>query len=374
MFILQAYATKDEEKREPDATPLGMRIRRLNEFLSARILDSAEFEHAMKQADRLYENKELANFISTLTPGAQNAIHAASFAWGYENAARYIKNTMKLDEVKNAADPMEKSNVVVQSMQNQAQSDGQHERITETSKFAWGYYNEDMKETQAVATKSEAISEKEPVPEHEKQQQQVQLPVTSADAVSLGILQGSDHPALIYCALAAQQAEEQQELRIVAQKKEEMARLVAVRQESQKASKEKDAELLAREKQERESRLQEEGKAEAGRLSHDAMQIALERQKELDGEYRKAEEALHAAAEKLGSLARGENAPRIIAGMLPAELSRFILAHERRFAKRAALKRQLLKWLSSSQKSRKSMASLPLDRLKKLVGLSSLFR
>ena len=376
MFIFQAYAAKEEEKGETDNTPLGIRVRRLNEFLSAKLLDSEDFANAMKQADRLYQNKDLANFISSLTPGAQNAIHAASFAWGYENAAKYVTNAMRLDEVKNAADPMEKSNVVVQSMQNQAQADGQHEKITETSKFAWSYYNEDMKQSQAQATVSEAISEKESMPEREKQQQQLQLPVTPADAVSLGIAQNSDHPALIYCALAAQQAEEQQELRIVAQKKEEMARLVTLKQTGQKISEEKHAEQQRlEEKQAQDAKLLDGQKIEAAKFSQEAVQIALERKKELEEEYLKVEQQLRAAVDRLDALSRDdrEKAEKI-AAMLPSELSRHLLLRKERFAKRAALKKQLLKWIAVSKKSRKALLSMPLDRLRKLVDLSSLFR
>ena len=360
MFEFQAYASKDE-KDSSGNTPLGIRVRHLNEFLSAKLLDSESFDIAMKQADKLYQNKDISNFISSLTPGAQNAIHAASFAWGYENAAKYVMNAMKLDEVKNAADPAEKSNIVVQNIQSQAQSDGQHEKITETSKFAWSYYNEDMKQSQAQAGVSEAQSEKESNPEKVKQQQEMQLPLTSADAVSLGLVRNSEHPGLIYCALAAQQAEEQTEMRIVAQKKEEMARLVEVKQAEQKA---------ADENQAHEAKL-----VDANRVSQDALQLALGRKKELEDDYLKAEQQLRAAVDKLDALSKGDK-ERLekIAAMLPSQLSRQLLSDREKYAKKAALRKQLMKWIAFSQKSRNSLLSMPLDRLKKLVGLSSLFR
>ena len=364
MFLFQAYISKDTEGK-PDNTPLGIKIKHINAFLSEKILDPQEFDIAMKQADKLYENKELANFISSLTPGAQNAIHAASFAWGYENAAKYIKNAMKLDEVKNASDPLERSGVIIQNIQNQAQADGQHEKITQVSNFAWSYYNEDLKETQAQAMKSEAISEKESTPQKDpvQQQTQIQLPLTSSEAVTQSIAQDTEHPALIYCALAAQQAEEQSEIQILAKKREELGRLITLRPVNQKEEETaRTMPITSIEEREKE-------------LVQNAIIIALERKKELDTDYLKSEQQIQAAVDKLDTLSTDDkkNAEKI-AAMLPSELANHILLHKTKYAKRAALKKQLLRWVAFSQKSRKSINALSLDRLKKLVKLFSLFK
>lgn len=108
MFIFQMQYESDSTS---SPSHFGVRNRKKNfsedaEALSV-IVDSVAAEMLSPQA--VSKDKDVSDFVSTLTPGAQNAIRAASFAWGYENASKYVKNAMKLDEVKNADNADRKS-------------------------------------------------------------------------------------------------------------------------------------------------------------------------------------------------------------------------------------------------------------------------
>lgn len=111
----------------------------------------------MKEAEKLFEKKGYSNFLQTLTPGARNAIYAASFAWGFENASRALSGAMEQKEVQDAQSKGEKSTTVVKSMCENAQDGGQVQQ--QAVNFVWSYYNEDLKHAQATAAKSEIMVE-----------------------------------------------------------------------------------------------------------------------------------------------------------------------------------------------------------------------
>ena len=121
--------------------------------------DPKEFASQISEIAKQFRDHGLSDFISTLTPGAQNAIYAASFAWGYENAARYVRSAMKLTEVKDAGDSEERSRALVENMVKQASSHS--EKDSEISRAVWSFYNDDMKETQVQSARSETITNKE---------------------------------------------------------------------------------------------------------------------------------------------------------------------------------------------------------------------
>lgn len=111
----------------------------------------------MKEAEKLFEKKGYSNFLQTLTPGAQNAIYAASFAWGFENASRALSGAMEQKQVQDAESKSEKSTAVVKSMCENAQEGGQVQQ--QAVNFVWSYYNEDLKHAQATAATSEILVE-----------------------------------------------------------------------------------------------------------------------------------------------------------------------------------------------------------------------
>ncbi|VVB57841.1 Uncharacterised protein [Candidatus Anstonella stagnisolia] len=137
MFIFQLYAQKPQEQEN---------------FQPAQFLQSD-----MKETERLFEKKGYSNFLQTLTPGARNAIYAASFAWGFENASRALSGAMEQKEVQDAQSKTEKSTAVVKGMCENAQDGGQVQQ--QAVNFVWSYYNEDLKHAQATAAKSEIMVE-----------------------------------------------------------------------------------------------------------------------------------------------------------------------------------------------------------------------
>ena len=358
MLVFQVYGQKrDEDGDAISQSHMGVKVRhrKISDEASLSVL-SDEISSSMSASERIMKDKEIADFASTLTPGAQNAIRAASFAWGYENAARYVKNAMKLEEVKNAAGPAERSNAVVESIQSQA---GKNEKASETSKFVWGYYNEDMKEAQAQSSKSEAITQKS----HAERREEIQVqPVTSAEAVAMGVAANSHVPSLLYCAGAYRAAEQMREEQALEAKRLQLARLVTPYEERQKAEEE------ARQKAEKEKA----GQA-GSELVEKANELALQRRGELSREYEKEEKQLREAIRALDSFSEDEKDKiKKIAAMLTQELSRFLLAHEKKLARRRALRAQLLRWVAFCRGSRKSLLGMPASRLLKLVSLSSI--
>jgi hypothetical protein len=348
MLLLQAYAEKNEEST-PEDRRMGVKVRKGEDFLSiAMAMPDEQFTSALESLEREFRKNGVSKFMSTLTPGAQNAIYAASFAWGYENAAKYVQNAMKLDEVKNAANEAERSKAVVESVQQQS---GAETKTRTATNFVWGYYNEDMKQAQAEAGKSEAFTEKEKEREELQQQAGIIMPLNAAEAVSAGILNGSATPQVLYCSAAGEASLDAQE----EQKREHLSRLEQGHGKPRLMALTPD-----------EMRI---------KASQEAMKEAEKRMAALIHEHNEAEKQLEAALAKAGTFTYDstDNVKKV-ASMLPAELGRALLAGRGKFAKRRALKRQLEGWLAFSQSSRGAISRLPLGKLIKLASLSSLFR
>jgi hypothetical protein len=356
MLIFQAFAQPEKSDSDTGNTEFGIRMRRLKYFVDAKLgvdsfLSSDRQSGALGDADRIFEKKDISDFASTLTPGAKNAIRAASFAWGYENAARYVDNAMKLEDVKRAADPLERSEIVIQSIQKQAE--GEHEQNTAISNFVWSFYNEDLKTSQAQSVTSESISSHDKAEDKQKEQiqQQVAIPLSSAEAATSGILADSTHPALLYCAGAYAEATAQAEQLETVEKKAELAKLISPSPETMAAIRSKKFDL-----------------------NEDAIKIAEGRRDEVVNEYTKVEADLKTAIAVLDSFDtdKKENLQKV-ANMLPHELSAHLLLHEKDFVKRRTLSMQLSKWLAFSRGSRKSLSSVSLSKLVGLAAISSLF-
>ena len=362
MFLFQMEYNSDSN---PENSRFGMRNRKRSfseeaaQSLSV-IVDGVAAE--MLSPSKVTRDKAVEDFASTLTPGAQNAIHAASFAWGYENAMKYVKNAMKLDEVKNADNDVEKSKAVIESMTVQA---GQNEQSETVSKFVWGYYNEDLKDTQAQAGKTETITGKNRDAEKEKEQEQqrIQMPLSAPEAVASSICLGTLSPSLLYCADAQQGVAVMQEERAAEQKREELSRLVSPQGAAQKVRASGAAAAGA-------------GAASASvEMLDDSAKLALARQDEQAREFMQVEKQLNTAIKTLDKFSEDEaDKAKKIAAMLPGELSRYILLHEKALSKKRALRAQLSKWMAFSRSGGKALAGMPSSKLIKLAALSSFLR
>lgn len=139
MFVFQmAFAQKQQQEQE---------IFQPQQFLQSE----------MKEAEKLFEKKGYSNFLQTLTPGARNAIYAASFAWGFENASKALSSAMEQQEAKAESDKVSKSTSVVKSMCDSASENSLAQ--PQAVSFVWSFYNEDLKRSQATAAKSEIMVE-----------------------------------------------------------------------------------------------------------------------------------------------------------------------------------------------------------------------
>jgi len=326
----------DEE--DGDSSRLGMKVRVKKNFGEEFLLSSSE------TLAKMLSDRELSDFLPTLTPGAQNAIYAASFAWGYENAAKCVKGVMKSEEVKNALEGEDKSRAVMESMKSQAHS-SQSETQREVSSFVWSYYNEGLKESQAHGSKSEHMTSKAAT-----EQQAIATPLSAREAASLSVSFEAHAPALLYCAAAQQAAEEEKERHIIEAKRSELVRIITNRQE----------------------------KAAAGakvKVEEEAEKIALERREGLVREYEKIERDLKEAVKALDAFS-GTNFERFkrVCDMLPEELALALLAKEKGFERRGALRAQLVKWIAFARKGKRQISSISAGRLLKLAALSSLLR
>jgi len=346
MLVFQVQ--KSEE--EPEERRFCMKVRKGEDFLAAAMaMPDEQFAGALESLEREFRKQGVSKFMSTLTPGAQNAINAGSFVWGYENAAKYVQNAMKLGEVKNAAGEAERSKAVIESVQQQA-SGGETKTKTATT-FAWGYYNEDMKQSQAQSGATETATEKEKTAEEARQQSGILMPINAAEAVSMGIAHGSSTPEMLYCSAAGEavkgeherQEEERRRANLEALETGGGApRIIALTPEASR--------MLAEKEVQRE---------------------AEKRVQALIREHAEAERTLQSAIAALGAMPRYD--AKRLAAMLPPALGRALAAGSRKGGKRAA-KRQLEAWLAFSRGSRKSLGSLRLGKLLKLASLSSLFR
>ncbi|MFA6907330.1 MAG: hypothetical protein WC263_00715 [Candidatus Micrarchaeia archaeon] len=357
MLIFQTYAEKKESGSEHEENRrFGMRVGKGADFLaSAMAMPDEQFAGALTSIEKTFRAKGVSEFMGTLTPGAQNAIYASSFVWGYENAAKYVQNAMKLDEVKNAANEAERSKIVVESVQQQASGETKNKQA---STFAWGYYNEDMKQSQAQAGVTETVTEKEKTREEMQQQSGIVMPLSASEAVSMGILHNSASPEMLYCAASGEAVQGAHEKREEDARRERLERLEGIRPGEPRI-------IVLR---------PEEGRLKA-RSPQEIMREAEKRQADLVSEHAETERRLEAALGRLDDFKKDEAANvKKIAAMLPADLARAILAGSGKYAKRKALRKRLEGWLAFSKSGRGAIAALPLGRLLKLASLSSLLR
>ena len=336
--------------------------------------DPKEFGVAILSIEKSFREHGLSDFISTLTPGAQNAIYAASFAWGYENASRCLRGAMKTEEVKGAQDAPERSRAVIESMQQQA-SPLSSEKNSEVSKSVWSFYNEDMKETQVQAAKSETITERQ------KSAREEQAPQSAAEAVSIGVAEQSMNPLVLYCAESQHVAEQQRQAQAETEKREEMAKLVsspAIAQKdvavTQVAAQKADEERKALEEKIKADSVQAEI-AKSG-LKEEAVLASMQRREEVLREIGAAELSMKKAIRLLDSMKSDDEAKlkKIIESSLAPTLSDAFLHGKKALFKRVAARKQLQQWLAYCGNAKASMSAMPLGRIIKLLSLSRLFR
>ena len=351
MFIFQAYAEKRDGDSEEDKR-FGMKIKKTGEFLSAALaMPDEQFAGALVSIEKTFKAKGISDFMNTLTPGAQNAIYASSFVWGYENAAKYVQNAMKLDEVKNAANEAERSKVVIENVQQQASGET---KVKAATTFAWGYYNDDMKQSQAQSGSSETLTEKEKTKEETQQQSGIVMPLNAAEAVSMGIAHSSVAPEMLYCSASGEAVQGMHEAKEEEEKRERLERMEGIRPGQPR--------IIAL--------TPERMKAE-----NEVMREAEKRQAELVSEHAEAERKLEAALDRLDTFKRDEPAnAKKIAAMLPSELARAILSGSGKYAKRKALRKKLENWLAFSRSGKSAISTMSLGRLLKVVSLSSLLK
>ncbi|MCX6771893.1 MAG: hypothetical protein NTX79_07610 [Candidatus Micrarchaeota archaeon] len=357
MFIFQAQAEKKESGSDAEESRrFGMKAVKAADFMAAAMaMPDEQFAGALVSIDKAFKARGISDFMGTLTPGAQNAIYASSFVWGYENAAKYVQNAMKLDEVKNAASEAERSKVVVESVQQQASGETKNKQA---SAFAWGYYNDDMKQTQAQSGVSETVTEKEKTKEEAQQQSGIVMPLSASEAVSMGIAHNTAAPELLYCSAAGDAVLGMHEKKEEDAKRERLERLEGIRPGEPR--------IIV---------LHPEEERQKAQSSNEIMREAEKRQADLVSEHAEAERRLEAALDKLDTFKKdGAANAKKIAAILPSELARAILSGSGKYAKRRALRKKLESWLAFSRSGKGAIASLPLGRLLKLASLSSLLK
>jgi hypothetical protein len=363
MLVFQA-----QKQRKEDEELSAMQRQFLESYLASEMpltSDPHELAAAISSIEKSFREHGLSDFISTLTPGAQNAIYAASFAWGYENAAKYVKSAMKLSEVQHANDIEEKSKAVVESLQKQASAHSDSE--SSVSRAVWSFYNEDMKETQVQTARSETITEKE------RAKQEMLMPHSAPEAIANGMMQQSLSPIMLYCAGTQQSAELRQ---AEAHKKEEMARLVSPEGAASplRIEARQEEERKALEEKLRTDSVQEE-LARNG-VASEAMLLAMQRRQELLREINEAEKGIRKALRLLEKMQEDDQAglKKLLESALPPVLSFELLHRKKALLRKLAVKRQLEKWFSFCSTAKGRLSSMPLGRLIKLVSLSRLFR
>ena len=389
MFVCQLFA--DKKKREEDEEHsdgerrFGMKIRSLAKFLEAHLegrempLEAAEVASAVRQAEKYFEKNNLDEFMSTLTPGAQDIIKAGSFLWGYENAAKYLKNAMKMADEKNIGSIEDRSREVLQSVQEQAL--GENEHVRESEKIIWTYYNESLKDFQSQSSKTEIMVDKSLI---EKELQNV--PLTAKEAVAASIEEKSAYPALLYCTSMKEieaELEQQQSNAIGERKKEEVARLVGP-QETPVAEKPQSAvaqkqEIKVAEKEPRtvtpDIAQSSEKKGKPPEVSEPALAVALHHQDEITVEYERTIRAIQKVLSQLELIQEGDSArlKMLLETNLPPQLSQSLL-RKKDFQSRIALQKQLKKWVAFCRKGKGEISNLPPGRIAKLLSLSSLLK
>jgi hypothetical protein len=354
MFVFQLQKEKKEDGDKGGVLPA----------------DPKEFGVAILSIEKSFREHGLSDFISTLTPGAQNAIYAASFAWGYENASRYLRSAMKTEEVKNAQDSSERSKAVIEGMQRQASS-LPSEKSSEVSKSVWSFYNEDMKETQAQAARSEAITEKNPLREE-------QAPQSASEAVANAVAEQSLNPIVLYCA-EPRSIEQQRQLQAEAEKREEMAKLVSPAAVAQEAGQPAAAQKAEEERKALEEKIRaDSAQAEIAKsgLQVEVVLSAMQRREEALREIAATERSIRKAIRLLDRMKSDDEArlKKIIGSSLPPSLSEAFLHGKKALFKRAAARKQMQLWLAYCKNAKAAMSAMPLGRIIKLISLSRLFR
>ncbi|MBS3069201.1 hypothetical protein J4441_02435 [Candidatus Micrarchaeota archaeon] len=149
MLIFQVFAQKQQQQGEAPVRESGEGE---NIFHPAQFLQSD-----MKAAEKLFEKNGYSHFLQTLTPGAKNAVYAASFAWGFENASRALSGAMEQQSAQAQSDKISRSTSVVKGMCDAAAENSLAQ--PQAVSFVWSFYNEDLKSSQATASKSEIMVE-----------------------------------------------------------------------------------------------------------------------------------------------------------------------------------------------------------------------
>jgi|GEM_PF-980168 len=433
MFAFQLYAKKrdDEDEEERKDYILKVKAGKIKQFLKAHLPSDKlasgtddEIVAVLSETEKMFKKGGISSFMSTLTPGAQNAIYAASFIWGYERAIKYVQNAMKLEQVKNAADQLGRSRTVVESVQSQVSDQPQKKR--ETTQAVWSFYNEDLKQTQAQATKTEIMTDKEML----ESQSKAQLPASPEEAVAMGLESKAQNAAVIYCVQMAAEKMESEQYRIATEeKKKQLAHLEAqqpqkeqqimqkqateqkkaeekaiaektaveekaiaektaveekVKQEAKQAEKaalpvEKQAIQQAQKEQQLIIVSQEEEQkimAQARELNipPPVVKEIIARREELIKKYEEIEKELNETIYRLSQLDEEseERVKKIVKGMLPAQLYKKLLKRKKSLFKRRAMIKLLKKWLVFCKDGKARLLKVSIGRLLKMVSLSSL--
>ncbi|MCX6773301.1 MAG: hypothetical protein NTV88_06075 [Candidatus Micrarchaeota archaeon] len=387
MLIFQVFAGKkkdDEEQTTEGHDPrFGIRLRKVAKFLKAHLeggempLEAAEVATAVRQAQKYFERNNLSDFMTTLTPGAQNAIYAGSFLWGYENAAKYVKNAMKLVEAKNDS-MLDTSKEILKSVQGQASQ--QNELVRSSEKIIWTFYNESLKDFQKQVASTEIMVEKPGI-------EQQTAPLTAKDAIAQSIEQNSSYPALLYCVSMKEIERELEEKRsdlLTEKKKEELVRLET--QQVVKIGEEEIAQIrVAQVALRKELNIiasmpdtkQKEEQLSPGvaTVSEPALAASIKRHQELISEYARTECAIEETLSQL-EIIRGNDEARIRATVdanLPPQLAQIIL-RKKELAKRIALQKQLKKWLVFCGKGKGEASKISRGKIAKLLSLTQLLK
>ena len=388
MLIFQVFADKkkkeDEDESERHDPRFGMRLRKVAKFLKAHLeggeipLEAAEVAAAVRQAEKYFEKNDLSEFMSTLTPGAQNAIYAGSFLWGYENAAKYVKNAMKIAEAKNDS-TLGTSKEVLTSVQEQASH--QNERVRESEKIIWTFYNESLKDFQKQVSSTEIMVDK---PELQAQS----APLTAQDAVAQSIEQNSNYPSLLYCVSMSgieRELEEQKSDLLAEKKKEELVRLETAQpavkgDEAEKVQVRAAQEALRKEINSLASVPDIKQKADQllpdlSAVSGPALAASTKRHQETIAEFGRQERAMQETLKELEVIRENDYAriKATISANLPPGLSQAIL-QKKELSKRLALQKQLKKWLTFCRKGRGYLSRIPPGKMAKLLSLTQLLK
>ncbi len=114
--------------------------------------DAMAIKAAINKEAQKFATSDCADYVASLSPSAQAAIHTSSFLIGYDNAHRAVKKAMSETTLKSAASVKEKSDFTVQAVADYANT--KSSQISHAASFVWSYYNEDLKNQDAYVAKS----------------------------------------------------------------------------------------------------------------------------------------------------------------------------------------------------------------------------